>query len=118
MLVWSLPAYAVCSSDKTNNHTVGSVSHGWSRVFCQPANNYNFTAWTNHGHGTKFVEIAYNDTSHVHCSSIVSGSKNASCSKSGINSSHMSGHDIATPTCTDRFNDRHGIDCHFMEALP
>jgi hypothetical protein len=118
-VVWASPAYAICSSDKTNSHTVGSVSHGWSRTFCQPSGDYNFNVWTNHGHGQKYVALWHSDTSHLHCDDLESGSVNASCTKSGINVHHMSYHDIAGGvSCTDRFNDGHGFDCHDMEALP
>lgn len=47
------PAYAVCTSDKSDPHTVGSVPHGWSWVFCRAANEYTFTTWTDDGHRQK-----------------------------------------------------------------
>lgn len=113
-VTWASPAHAVCSSDAANNHTTGSVPHGWSRVFCQPANTYNFTAWTNHGHGTKYVALIHSAFTHTHCDSLA----NASCSTSGLNINHGSWHEVASASCTDRFNDGHGFDCHEMEALP
>lgn len=114
----SWPAYAACSPAGANNHSIGSVSHGWSRVFCQPANTYTYTVWTNHGHGQKYVSLWHSGTTHLHCDDIESGSVNANCSTSGLNTSHFSYHDIADPACNDRFNDGHGFACHEMEGLP
>lgn len=111
-------AHAACSPDKSNSHTQGSVPHGWSRVFCQPANNYNFSAWTNHGHGQKCVAIWHSGASHLHCDQLASGSQNASCQAYGINVHHYSWYDVAGVSCVDRYADGHGFDCHQMEALP
>lgn len=119
MSVWSSPAFAACSLDKSNQHSIGSVSHGWDRFFCQPANDYKFNAFTNHGHGSKYVALWHNGTTHIHCSDIESGSVNAFCSSTLANSNHYTAHDIATiGVCLDRFNtDGHGFDCHDMESL-
>lgn len=113
------PAYAVCTSDKSNNHSIGSVPHGWQRFSCQPANNYKFNAWTNHGHGQKYVAIWDSVGPTLHCDNLASGSTNAACSTTAPNTSHYSYHDVAgVISCVDRFNDGHGFDCHEMEALP
>lgn len=117
-VVWAPPAFAVCSSDKSNQHTVGSVRHGWSRLFCQPGNTYTFTGFTNHGHGTKYAAIYHSDASHRHCEKLVTGSANAQCTAGGLSASHFSFHEIAAGSCYDRMADGHGFDCHFMEALP
>jgi hypothetical protein len=111
------PAYAICSSDNTNSHTVGGVPHGWSRVFCQPSNDYTFTVWTNHGHGTKYVALVHAALEHTHCDNLATGSTNATCSRSGLNVHHASFHGTGS-SCYDRYNDGHGFDCHVMEALP
>ncbi len=116
--VWSSPAFAACSFDKSNSHAIGSVTHGWDRFFCQPANNYLFNAYTNHGHGTKYVALWHDGTTHLHCDSLVSGSGNAACSATVTSVSHYTFHDIANIACNDRFNDGHGFDCHSMESLP
>jgi hypothetical protein len=120
ILVSATPAFAACTSDGSFVHTANSgVKHGWERFFCQPANDYLYNAFTNHGHGTKSVNLAHSDGSHIHCVSVVSGSNNAFCSDHVNNKNHYSFHDVAsTSTCYDRFNDGHGFDCHIMEAIP
>ena len=55
VLALASPAVAVCQADKSNEHTLGEVFHGWSRLFCQPENNFLYQAKTNHGHGTKYL---------------------------------------------------------------
>jgi lactam utilization protein B len=117
--VWSPPAYAACSFDKSNEHTVGSVFHGWSRTYCEISADYTFSVETNHGHGNKYAALYHADLSHLHCDSYATGSVNAFCSKSGINVNHLSFHDVAgSASCYDRMTDGHGFDCHNMEALP
>ncbi len=121
--ILSSPALAACSSDKSNTHTVGSVFHGWDRFFCQPANNYKFNGYTNHGHGQKYVAIWNSPvTGNPDCDNLASGSVNAFCSAIVADVHHQSYNDIAAVQgsgyCTDRFPDGHGFDCHFMEPLP
>ncbi len=118
LVVSAPPAFAACSFDNSNVHTVGSVNHGWERFFCQPANDYTYNVFTNHGHGTKYVAL-WHDGGNLHCDRLVSGSNNATCSDVVNNTSHHSFHDIAGTSCTDRFNtDGHGFNCHDMEGLP
>jgi len=120
ILVSSPPAFAICSFDAENAHVVGSVNHGWSRLFCLPSGDYDYTVFTNHGHGMyKYVALWHSGAEHLHCSDLESGSVNASCSRTVSTTHHQSSHDIADVlSCTDRFNDGHGFDCHFMEAIP
>jgi hypothetical protein len=112
------PASAICEFDKSNQHTVGSVFHGWTRTFCQPAGNWVYTVSTDHGHGAKYAALWHTGATHLHCDSLVSGSGNASCSDTVGNTHHYSSHDVADPACGDRFGDGHGFDCHAMEGLP
>lgn len=119
VFVWAPPAFAACTFDKSNQHTIGSVFHGWSRTFCEQTGTYTFSVQTNHGHGQKYVALWHSDTSHLHCDDLETGSINAFCTFSGLNTSHYSFHDIAGTSCTDRFtSDGHGFDCHPMESLP
>jgi hypothetical protein len=94
------------------------VFHGWDRYFCQPANNYDFNAFTNHGHGKKYVALWHSGTTHLHCDDYVNGAADAFCSDIVNNTSHYTWHDVADLSCTDRMSDGHGFDCHSMEALP
>lgn len=111
------PAHAACSLDKTNQHTLGEVFHGWSRLFCQPENNFIYQAKTNHGHGTKYVGLWHDGTTHLHCDSLVSGSGNATCQDTVTSSAHHTYHDVASSSCTDDMGDGHGFNCHNMESL-
>lgn len=118
VIVSSQPAFAACSFDTDNDHTVGSVFHGWDRLFCQPANDYRFTAFTNHGHGTKHAALWHVGATHLHCDSLASGSSYATCTDTVNNTNHETFHDRAGVSCTDSFNDGHGFNCHFVESLP
>jgi hypothetical protein len=114
----SSPAFAACSFDKDNDHVVSGITHGWDRFFCQPANNYNYDAFTNHGHGDKYAALWHSDASHIHCDDIGNGSVNAFCSATVPNTHHETFHDAPLGGCLNRYGDGHGIDCHDMEALP
>lgn len=115
LVVAAPPAFAACETPTSNAHTVGSVNHGNSQTFCLPAGTFNYTVWTNHGHGQKYVALWHSGATHLHCDALTSGSQNASCTKGGINGSHFSHHDVAGISCVDRFSDGHGFDCHDME---
>ncbi len=118
MFVQAPPAYAACQSDKSNEHTLGSAFHGWSRLFCQPENNFLFQAKTNHGHGTKYVGLWHDGTTHLHCDAIGTGSTNAYCTATVGTTNHYTHHDLADLNlCNDSFNDGHGFNCHNMESL-
>jgi hypothetical protein len=116
--VTASPAMAACSLDNTNQHTLGDVFQGWSRLFCQPANNFIFQAKTNHGHGDKYVGLWHDGTSHLHCDSFVSGSGNATCQDTVSSTAHHTYHDVAgSSNCNDSMGDGHGFNCHTMESL-
>ncbi len=118
IMTWAPPAFAACTFDKSNEHTVGSVFHGWSRTFCEQSGTYTFSGETNHSHGSKYVAVVDNTGYIFRCDDLESGSVNAFCSKSGLTVNNMSYHDIAGGGCFNRFGDGHGFDCHFMETLP
>jgi hypothetical protein len=118
--VWTLvlvsqPAFAACEPSTSNAHTVGSVYHGNRQTYCLPAGTFNYTVWTNHGHGNKYVALWHTGSTHLHCDVLAGGSNNAQCSTSGINGHHHSYHDIAGLSSVDRFPDGHGFDSHSME---
>jgi hypothetical protein len=110
-------AFACDTSSDSNQHTVGAVFHGWIWSFnsCQ-SNPYHYEVRTNHGHGSKYVALWHSGTTHLHSDDLESGSVNAYCADAVNSTHHYSWHDIAGTSCTDRFNDGDGFDCHSMEG--
>jgi hypothetical protein len=116
----SARAACVPGDSATSAHTPSGtgVFHGWDRVLIQPqCIDYDFDAWTNHGHGDKYVALVHSTgTFHTHCDSLATGSQNASCSRTLSSKQHMSFH--STDGTDGLYGDGHGISDHFMEALP
>jgi hypothetical protein len=113
------PAASACQIgvNRANNHTQGSVPHGWSRAWS--CDHYNYNGWTNHGHGTKYVALVASPTGNILCDAVATGSTNASCRRNSGSTHIGSFHDTgpATGGC-DLFNDGHGICPHTMEPIP
>ncbi len=114
------PAFASCSADGSNEHTLGGVFHGWDRYFCTPGSTYSYNGYTNHPHGEKYVEILNSNNGNDNCDDLESGSLNAFCSAGNFTTTnHESYHEAPTDgSCTARYSDGHGIDCHIMGASP
>ena len=106
----------------SRSHTVGTVSHGWSRAWS--CDHYNYNAWTNHGHGIKWVDIRKSDSPYaIKCYAETSGGVNANCSTTAPGTHIMSKHDtgrvyadIGGGSC-ELLADGHGICDHLMEAI-
>lgn len=52
------------------------------------------------------------------CSSLATGSSNASCVHTSTSTQTTTYNDTGAAGGTDLFNDGHGINAHFMEAVP
>lgn len=121
-LTVSIPpsARADCiGGDATNYHTNNSIYHGWTRNYSCVTGNYTFHVWTNHGHGSKYVALWHDNTTHLHCDDYVSsGSSGASCSDTVGSTAHYSWHVAPSGQSDCRYSDGHGVCGHGMESLP
>lgn len=112
-MVVSIPA-VLATHNAGNSHTTNGVYHGWVRNAA--GSQYNFHAWTEHGHGSKWAAVIHADASHSHCS-VHDNVDHVHCDATvGNCCNHGSGHD-APDGSTLRYNDGHGIELHTMEAI-
>lgn len=108
-------APAVLATHNTgNSHTTNGIYHGWVRNAV--ASQYNFHAWTEHGHGSKFATVTHADGSHSHCG-VIDNVDHVHCeSLVGNCCNHDSGHKAPSGSA-QRYNDGHGVELHEMEAI-
>jgi hypothetical protein len=104
---------ALATHSTFNDHSENAVWHGWQRSVS--GDSYTFHAWTEHGHGSKYVSVVHDDVSHGHCG-VVDNLDHVHCTATGLSLLHASGHD--GPAGDRRtYNDGHGIPLHLMEAI-
>lgn len=105
----------VTNPGASNSHTSNGINHGWDRVWS--CDHWVYHGWTDHGHGTKWVQVFNFSTNAGKCSDLESGSTNATCTATGSTNQIGTWNDTGSSANCDLFSDGHGICFHEMEPV-